>query len=73
MKTHFATNPMTKFNLWANEAEKDPNRNLKVALEIIRMLTSYAFQFCDAEDVANGIERIASESVIHAKVGDHDG
>ena len=56
-------NQMINFNAWANEAEKDDNRNVKTALKMIKKLTDYAFRFCDAGQVAQAIDRLASEQI----------
>lgn len=60
--TRFANNPMVSFNSWANRAEmKEDDKDLKIALEMLRVLIEYAFRFCDAEGVANEIEEIAQK------------
>lgn len=59
---HFATNPMMSFNAWANRAEmKEDDKDLKVALSMLRVLIDYSFRFCDAEGVANEVESIAQK------------
>lgn len=59
---HFANNPMVSLNAWANRAEmKEDDKDLKTALKMLRVLITYSFMFCDAEGIANEIEKIAQE------------
>ena len=57
---HIEKNLLIHFNKWANEAEKDTNRNTQAALLMLRPLINYACKFCDAGQVLGQVDNLAA-------------
>ena len=66
---HIEKNLMIHFNEWANEAEKDSNRNTQTALLMLRPLMNYACKFCDAGLVLGQIDNLAAVALKEANDG----